>query len=335
MSRLPYLGPDDLAPEQRDLLARDINLARILAHSPEAARAFTRLGGFIRSKSTLDPRLRELAILQVGWMARSPYEWSHHVELGYRFGVSDADIEALIADTAGRPTALAPLDRAVLRAARELGAGPAGGTAEWITDATWAELDAALSPEHLVDLIVTIAFYAAVVRFLGATQMDVEESYQRHLHRHPLPAGATSPFERSHHIDIEAPAQIVLDYVSNPQSWQEWMPATHQIDSPDRPMRAGETFVEQWGTRQGAVTLDWLVAAREDPTLWVAETRTDFTGPIVARYELAETATGCRYARRILNPERPKPPTPQMVHRMDTEAAICLANIKRNVEEAA
>ena len=57
---------------------------------------------FIRFGSKLDPRLRELAILQVGWLARSPYEWSHHVKLGHDFGVTDDDIRALIDDTAGK-----------------------------------------------------------------------------------------------------------------------------------------------------------------------------------------------------------------------------------------
>ena len=76
MARLPYRNKSDLAPEDQDLLARDANIFRALAHSPNALRAFHRLGGFIRFKSRLDPRLRELAILQVGYLTRAPYELS-------------------------------------------------------------------------------------------------------------------------------------------------------------------------------------------------------------------------------------------------------------------
>lgn len=76
MPRLPYLNRDDLSEENRDLLSRDINLMRLLVHSPGAARSFNELGMFIRHRSKLDPRLRELAILQVGWLARSRYERS-------------------------------------------------------------------------------------------------------------------------------------------------------------------------------------------------------------------------------------------------------------------
>lgn len=145
----------------------------------------------------------------------------------------------------------------------------------------------------------------------------------------------TMSFARSHDVLIGAPATVVLDYVSNPQSWPEWMPATHHIDSPDRPLLAGERFEEKWHTRQGEVHLDWLVTERRHGEVWVAETTTPFTGPIVARYTVASVGEGCRYTRRVENPARPKAPTDAMVERMDAEAALCLANIKRRCEAAA
>ena len=104
MARLPYLDKSDLAPEHQDLLARNINLFRAMAHSPHGARAFSGLGQYIRFKSRLDPRLRELAILQVGYLTRSVYEYTHHIKIGREFGVSDEDIRAIAAETAGRPT---------------------------------------------------------------------------------------------------------------------------------------------------------------------------------------------------------------------------------------
>ncbi|MFC7540094.1 hypothetical protein ACFQU2_12365 [Siccirubricoccus deserti] len=72
MARVPYLSQADLKPEDQPLLARDISLHKALVNNPGAARAFSGLGGYIRHKSVLNPRLRELAILQVGWLARSP-----------------------------------------------------------------------------------------------------------------------------------------------------------------------------------------------------------------------------------------------------------------------
>ena len=71
MARLPYLEPDQVAPEYRDMLKRNTNLHKLLVNSPDMAKAFNGIGNFIRFKSKLDPRLRELAILQVGWLERS------------------------------------------------------------------------------------------------------------------------------------------------------------------------------------------------------------------------------------------------------------------------
>ena len=181
MARVPYLEKSDLAEADQDLLNRPIALFKALVNSPKAARAFSGLGGFIRYGSKLDPRLRELAILQVGWLARSPYEWSHHVKLGHDFGVSDGDIQALIDDTAGRPTSLDEMSRTVLRAAREITADGA------MAVGTFAALQAALGNEQVVDLTITISFYNAVVRVLGTLQIDVEPDYMPYLQRWPLP----------------------------------------------------------------------------------------------------------------------------------------------------
>lgn len=182
MTRVPSIDPAAVAPEHRDLLARPIALHRALVNSPGALRAFGGLGHYIRHGSTLDPRLRELAILQVGYLARAPYEWSHHIKIGHDFGVTDDDIAGLIAETDGRPSALDPLARTVLRAAREITAEGA------VTDATWDSLAGTLTTEHLVDLVVTISFYCGVVRVLASLQIEVEPEYMPYLTRFPLPA---------------------------------------------------------------------------------------------------------------------------------------------------
>lgn len=150
-----------------------------------------------------------------------------------------------------------------------------------------------------------------------------------------MPAGETvrfERFERSHDVVVEATPDEVLDYVSNPRTWPEWMPATHHIDCPDRPLQAGERFTERWGTSRGEVQLDWSVTEREDGRRWVAEADTTFLGRIVARYTTEAVAGGTRYTRTIINPARPKAPSAEVVARVDAEAATCLANIKAAVE---
>jgi len=145
------------------------------------SRAFGVPAMYIRHKSKLDPRLRELAILQVGYLAKSPDEYSHHVKIGREFGVTDDDIRAIGEETAGRPTKLDALAKTVLRAAREMTNGLA------MSDATFAELEKALGREQVIDLTLAIAFYNAVVRLLATLQIDVEPEYQPYLEQHPLP----------------------------------------------------------------------------------------------------------------------------------------------------
>jgi alkylhydroperoxidase family enzyme len=181
MARVPYLNKSDLPPEHQDILERPIALNRAMANSPNAAKAMGVLAIYIRHGSKLDPRLRELAILQVGYLARSSYEYSHHVMLGREAGVTDDDIRAINEETAGRPTRLDDLSKNVLRAAREMTTGLA------MSDETFATLEKALGREQVIDLSLAIAFYNGVVRLLATLQIDVEPEYQKYLEQHPLP----------------------------------------------------------------------------------------------------------------------------------------------------
>ena len=82
------------------------------------------------------------------------------------------------------PAQLDPLSALVIKGAREM-------TSEGeMSAATFAALSGHLPNEHLVDLIMTVAFYNGVVRVLGSLQIDVEPDYQPYLARYPLPPKA-------------------------------------------------------------------------------------------------------------------------------------------------
>jgi alkylhydroperoxidase family enzyme len=180
MARLPYLDQSDLAPENKDLLARNINLYRAFTHSPDATRSFLGLAQYIRYHSKLDPRLREMAILQVGYSTRSSYEYSHHIKIARDFGVTDDDIRGVVAETKGESAGFTPLEKAVLKAAREMVAQPE------LSDETYNEIRKGLDNERIVDLLLVISFYCGVVRLLGALQIDVEDDYRKYLREFPL-----------------------------------------------------------------------------------------------------------------------------------------------------
>ncbi len=122
-----------------------------------------------------------LAILQIGYITRVAYEYSHHVEIGRANGLSDDEIRAVADETAGRDTDLSALERAVLRAARELTADVS------LSDETFAVLEEGLERPSLIDLFLTISYYNGVVRTLAALQIDVEDHYLPYLEEFPLP----------------------------------------------------------------------------------------------------------------------------------------------------
>ena len=174
MARVPYL---ELPPGRRTTS----NVARALANSPKGSEKYSGIAMYLRFDSTLDPRLRELAILQVGYITRQIYEYAHHCSLALEFGCTEDDIRALADDSEGRPTKLDPLTRHVLRAARDM------TTKMEVSDETFAALKAALSNEHLLDLLMAIASYNATVRMLNALKVDLEPEYQKYLEKFPLP----------------------------------------------------------------------------------------------------------------------------------------------------
>lgn len=174
MARIPLLEADEMAPETREMFDRNpINLFRALANSPGAMKQWFDFGEWIRWEGKVEPRLRELAILQVGASAKSPYEYSHHVVIGRRFGVTDQDLDGLKAFALGEtPAHFSSLELAVLRAARDLSENCE------ISASLWAELAADLDTEALLELVVVVGFYAMVVRVLAAVELDVEPDFR-------------------------------------------------------------------------------------------------------------------------------------------------------------
>ena len=172
MGRLPYLSAEDLPQDRRRLLDRPINLFRALAHNPAVLEWMAGLGAWIRHECPLDARLRELAILQVGYLADSPYEFTHHVEISRTFGVVERDVESIAAHDRGEATNLDEDAVLVLDVARQLTEGTT------LDDVLWGHLSARFSESEILDLIFVVTHYVQVVRVLGALQIDVEPEYE-------------------------------------------------------------------------------------------------------------------------------------------------------------
>jgi alkylhydroperoxidase family enzyme len=143
-----------------------LNIFRTLANHPALAKRWLVFGNHILAKNTLPAREREIAILRIGWLCRSGYEWGQHVVIAKASGLSDEEI-ARIAKGSDAPGWSAD-DRALLRATDELHEDA------FVTDATWAELSRRWSTQQLMDLVFTVGQYNLVSMALNTFGVQPE-----------------------------------------------------------------------------------------------------------------------------------------------------------------
>ncbi len=201
MARVPYLSASDLGEDDRPLLSLSNaqrlvpllapseapeggappNIYRALANSPEGLRHWSVPGRWFQRGCELPPRLRELAILQVGYLTNTAYQWSHHVKIGRVAGLSDEDIRGVVAASTGQSCGLGDVETLVLRAAREITSD------RRMSVETWSALLMHLDMPRMIDLTLLVSHANAVIRVLGTLQIDVEEEFQPFLDEFPLP----------------------------------------------------------------------------------------------------------------------------------------------------
>ncbi len=167
--RIEPLAPESADAETKEQLAklaaggvgggRVLNIFATLAHHPELMRRWLVFGNHVLGKSTLPARERELAILRVGFVCKSEYEWGQHVLIARRCGISDAEIARVAAGPEAPGWSAA--DAAILRAADELHAD------QMIGDATWTELAKTWNRQQLMDLVFAIGQYHLVAMALN------------------------------------------------------------------------------------------------------------------------------------------------------------------------
>lgn len=142
------------------------NIFATLAHHPKLLKRWLLFGDQVLSRSTLEPRQRELVILRTGWLCRAEYEWAQHVVIGKLVGLSEAEI--LRVPAGPNAEGWSPAEAALLRATDELHADQRVG------DSTWQELEQHFDVRQRIDLIFAVGQYTLVsmaLRTLGV-QLD-------------------------------------------------------------------------------------------------------------------------------------------------------------------
>lgn len=171
--RLPLLTEAD-DPALAELFAKGLmradgqvlNIFGALANHPDLLRRWLVFAAHVLSKSTLNPRDRELLILRTGWNCRSRYEWGQHVLIALDCGITNDEIDA-VKIGASHPSWIAT-DAVLLTAADELHVESA------LSDETWAALAARYSPQQLLDIVATVGNYHVVAMFLNSLRVPLD-----------------------------------------------------------------------------------------------------------------------------------------------------------------
>jgi len=148
---------------------------RVWLTNPELAERAQALGAYCRYKTSVEPRLSELAIITVGAYWRAGFEWAIHAPIAEQAGVSGSAIAAI---RSGREPSLQQDEKAVYLFTRELLA------TQRVSDATFDRLSAFVGVAGVVDLVGIMGYYSLICMTINAFHV-------------PVPTGTPEPFDSS------------------------------------------------------------------------------------------------------------------------------------------
>ena len=139
--------------------------ATMLRHM-ELNDAQTTIGVMLNSKGKIDPRDRELTVLRGAWVTGAPFEWSEHVVIAKRLGISAEEIERIT--EGGAASGWSAHEAALLTAVDEL------LSCFMISDQTWAVLAATWDEQQLIEFPVLVGVYAATAMQQNSLRVTLE-----------------------------------------------------------------------------------------------------------------------------------------------------------------
>lgn len=182
MARIPLPSIESLSPEQRRVYDAIAGLRgghiptpyRAALHSPELTDKWQQLGEFLRYRTSLPPRLSELAILVVARHHDCQYIWHFHAPPALEAGIASDVVDAIRAGD--RPQLRQQDEQAVYAYSAEL------LESKFVADDTYACALGALGVKAVVELTALLGYYVMVAMALNA-------------HDLPLPDGVAPPLQ--------------------------------------------------------------------------------------------------------------------------------------------
>jgi len=145
-----------------------LNMHRAVANSPKIFKAYVDMAITLRTAATTPRVDRELIVLRTAQLGGGEYEFAQHRPMALSCGMTSAQIDAL---KQWRTSALFDdRQRAILACADGM------ATAQGVDDATFAKLGNYFSPQEIVELTVTSAFYGALSQITRSLAVQLEKN---------------------------------------------------------------------------------------------------------------------------------------------------------------
>ncbi len=176
MPRIPYVTDEEAGDNPLVAAIRErrggglLNLDRQLLHSLPFAEGWNALLGAVRTRLSVDAKLRELAMCVVAVLNDADYEFIHHAPEFVKAGGSEPQVAAI------RAMKTKPIDHALFDDAENATIALAFQmtTIVAVDDSTFATLLAHLGRAQVVELVGVVATYNMVSRFLVALGVEPE-----------------------------------------------------------------------------------------------------------------------------------------------------------------
>jgi alkylhydroperoxidase family enzyme len=149
----------------------ELAIFQVLLNHPSLARAVNDLLATMLWHGALDPRLRELVIMRIGWLTACDYEWTQHWRVALGLGVSADDLLGVRDWRACK--AFGPAERAALAATDDVVRDGA------VSAESWAACEREFSDAAvLIELVTAIGAWRMIATILHSLQVPLEEGVE-------------------------------------------------------------------------------------------------------------------------------------------------------------
>lgn len=147
----------------------ELAIFQVLLNHPTLARAINDLLATMLWHGSFDTRLRELAIMRIGWLTGSDYEWTQHWRVALGLNVPAEDLIGVRNWQAHN--GFGPTERAVLSAVDDVVRDGAVSAQSWSA----CERELSGDPAVLIEMVTAIGAWRMIASILHSLKVPLED----------------------------------------------------------------------------------------------------------------------------------------------------------------